>query len=641
MHRVEPVARRSSQAVRPLRPARSLSHATGASPVRIGNQAMQRLWIQAKLTVNQPGDRFEREADRVAEAVMRMPEPLHTGRMGDSRATSVPALQRMCPECEEEQHGSPAPVQRLCSKCGTKETEEESLQAKEVSGRTPEITPTIQAQIDAMRGAGRSLPESERAFFQPRFGHDFANVRIHADARAAESARQVHALAYTAGPDIVFGAGQYAPGTSAGRRLLAHELTHVVQQRSAHATTTIQRACDPPGVGPTPADCIFNRSRTPSATRFLFNVNCDDFAPGEEVRMDAFARAIPPRATIDILGLASLEGPPAFNDSLSCHRAEKGLAVIERSAHSSVTISAVEATGGIPAAHDPEMRAVAVVVTTPSLEHHPKCGPDATDWFVRQVNAATSDPDVPLIKTAMAAADILARFRGTTASVLAEAGAATAVELQEARLFLLGPSLPPPRTGAIVGQMAAGDLSQHPLNMRQVLTDFVTMGTLLAGAALGWRSLVNHNARYDFKGHKDSMHMPHTADCPEPTCPAGEHGTITFCSGTNPENCYESDLPGNLFYALIGRYVGFSELTLQLGSQLAEITDLPRPGRPVITWDTPDDTAAISLGFSLGFALPLPLTETALCAAIGPARSRLASRTGCEDCPTHILPRIR
>jgi len=65
---------------------------------------------------------------------------------------------------------------------------------------------------------------------EPRFGHDFARVRIHADDRAAESARAVDALAYTVGPDVVFGASQYAPATAAGRRMLAHELTHVIQQ---------------------------------------------------------------------------------------------------------------------------------------------------------------------------------------------------------------------------------------------------------------------------------------------------------------------------------------------------------------------------------------------------------------------------
>jgi uncharacterized protein DUF4157 len=78
--------------------------------------------------------------------------------------------------------------------------------------------------------AGQSLDAASRSFFAARFGHDFANVRVHADAQAAESARSVGALAYTVGSHVVFGAGQYAPNTSAGKRLLAHELTHVVQQ---------------------------------------------------------------------------------------------------------------------------------------------------------------------------------------------------------------------------------------------------------------------------------------------------------------------------------------------------------------------------------------------------------------------------
>ena len=87
-----------------------------------------------------------------------------------------------------------------------------------------------------LRRASRSM-RRRGEFFSSRFGHDFANVRVHADAAAAESARSVHALAYTVGSDVVFGAGQYAPGTRAGQQLLAHELAHVVQQtgRSASA----------------------------------------------------------------------------------------------------------------------------------------------------------------------------------------------------------------------------------------------------------------------------------------------------------------------------------------------------------------------------------------------------------------------
>jgi hypothetical protein len=83
---------------------------------------------------------------------------------------------------------------------------------------------------ETLRTPGLPLDPATRAFFEPRFGHDFGRVRIHADARAAESARAVNALAYTAGQDVVFAAGRYAPATLSGRSLLAHELTHVVQQ---------------------------------------------------------------------------------------------------------------------------------------------------------------------------------------------------------------------------------------------------------------------------------------------------------------------------------------------------------------------------------------------------------------------------
>lgn len=83
---------------------------------------------------------------------------------------------------------------------------------------------------DVLSSPGQPLDASTRTFMEPRFGYDFSQVRVHTDKRAAESARAVNALAYTVGRDVVFGEGEYEPGTSMGRRLLAHELTHVVQQ---------------------------------------------------------------------------------------------------------------------------------------------------------------------------------------------------------------------------------------------------------------------------------------------------------------------------------------------------------------------------------------------------------------------------
>src|SRR6266571_3408633 len=82
-------------------------------------------------------------------------------------------------------------------------------------------------------GGGQPLDATTRAFMEPRFGYDFSRVRVHTEARAAESAKAVNALAYTVGSDVVFGAEHYTPGTEEGKRLVAHELTHVIQQQGA------------------------------------------------------------------------------------------------------------------------------------------------------------------------------------------------------------------------------------------------------------------------------------------------------------------------------------------------------------------------------------------------------------------------
>src|SRR5262245_33717628 len=113
-----------------------------------------------------------------------------------------------------------------CDKCRDEGTK---LQRTAMNHTTiPEGLPS--SVHDVLGSSGQPLDVNTRAWLEPRFGHDFSNVRVHTDAQAAESARAVNALAYTVGSNVVFGAGQYAPATERGGRLLAHELTHVVQQ---------------------------------------------------------------------------------------------------------------------------------------------------------------------------------------------------------------------------------------------------------------------------------------------------------------------------------------------------------------------------------------------------------------------------
>ncbi len=125
---------------------------------------------------------------------------------------------RQC-ACGQHTHGS---------ECGQCKKKQMNLQRKSDGGRAADAMPTM--VHDVLRSPGQPLDHATRAFFEPRFGHDFSSVRIHSDAAAAQSARMVNARAYTAGSNIVFESGQYDPVSSTGRSLLAHELTHVVQQ---------------------------------------------------------------------------------------------------------------------------------------------------------------------------------------------------------------------------------------------------------------------------------------------------------------------------------------------------------------------------------------------------------------------------
>jgi len=137
---------------------------------------------------------------------------------------SIGFLQRKCACGQHTIAGSE------CEECHQKKREGTLQRAAVNSAPTNGVPPIVH---DVLNSSGQPLDTGTRAFMEPRFGYDFSRVRVHTDARAAESARSVNALAYTVGRDVVFGTGQYAPNMSEGRRLMAHELTHVVQQQSS------------------------------------------------------------------------------------------------------------------------------------------------------------------------------------------------------------------------------------------------------------------------------------------------------------------------------------------------------------------------------------------------------------------------
>jgi hypothetical protein len=173
----------------------------------------RRLPIQTKLEVGQADDLAEQEADRIADQVMRMPEP------GLPVTASAPRLGPQCAECDQEE--------RLRRK---------STGQLAVVGEVPEIIHEV------LSSPGQPLDAATRAYFEPRFGHDFSHVRIHSYEQAARSAKAIRARAYTAGSNIVFAGSQFSPATSAGRTLLAHELAHVTQQTGARDFDAVRSA---------------------------------------------------------------------------------------------------------------------------------------------------------------------------------------------------------------------------------------------------------------------------------------------------------------------------------------------------------------------------------------------------------------
>lgn len=162
------------------------------SGVRTNGKRIDSLGIQPKLTVSRTGDKYEQEADRLAEEIVRMPET-KAQKSKLSRPTQSTVQRRDC-----------------------------GWSADHV--QAPSIV------SDALHTPGRPLDREMRAFMEPRFGYDFSSIQIHTGARAEDAARSLHARAFTLGRNVVFGAGEYDPQSERGRNLLAHELTHTLQQ---------------------------------------------------------------------------------------------------------------------------------------------------------------------------------------------------------------------------------------------------------------------------------------------------------------------------------------------------------------------------------------------------------------------------
>jgi len=181
----------------------------------IGNRSLYRVFkagiLQPKLKISQPDDIYEQEADRIAH---------HVTSLRDSAIQEKPTRPlKTDPPCRYEglEHNNISdPIMPFSRRTS--------------STLATESTDGIAARIESFKGSGNPLSESVRAYFEPRFGKDLSDVRVHTNTKAAESARAINARAFTIGNNIVFEERQYAPETNDGRQLLAHELTHTIQQ---------------------------------------------------------------------------------------------------------------------------------------------------------------------------------------------------------------------------------------------------------------------------------------------------------------------------------------------------------------------------------------------------------------------------
>ncbi len=183
--------------------------------------------VQAKLAVSKPADPLEKEADRTADTVMRMPA-------GQVPGSATQPVQRA--STEQMQKAPEGQVQTTPAE-----------QVQRTDAGTPPATHVTDSQIRGAAAGGETLGSDVRSFMEPRLGADFSPVRVHADDGAARLSSQLSARAFTYGNHVFFGRDQYQPGSDTGRRLLAHELTHTVQQGASVRRTP---AADGPAQGP-------------------------------------------------------------------------------------------------------------------------------------------------------------------------------------------------------------------------------------------------------------------------------------------------------------------------------------------------------------------------------------------------------
>ena len=192
--------------------------------------------IQTKLIVGEPGDKYEKEADWIANQVNNTNNPLHFG-----ENLKNPPFFNSSPTIQKHTKESAIPSLKQNDLINANQDVHEQIHTSSVLPGETAGTSVSSIVQEVLHSSGRPLDPTIRAYMEPRFGCDFSQVKIHSDSLASEAAHSVKAKAFTVGQNMVFGKDHYAPNTDTGRWLLSHELTHVVQQ-SARTGNALQRA---------------------------------------------------------------------------------------------------------------------------------------------------------------------------------------------------------------------------------------------------------------------------------------------------------------------------------------------------------------------------------------------------------------
>jgi hypothetical protein len=467
--------------------------------------------FQRKAAISEPGDASELEADRVADQVMRMSEPslqrkLKAGNVALSHGTAIAPA------------GMPSIVH------------------------------------DVVRSSGQPLDSETRAFMEPRFGYDFSQVRVHTTDRAEQSARAVNALAYTLGRDVVFGKGSYLPATSAGRRLLAHELTHVVQQSTAVAETSNPMASD-----------ANNNYEPEGESRRISHRSIDrDRAP-----------------VLRRISQSIIMRTPLFSSTLEiCHALLKSRTFTVSEGGLSVTANA--------AWHPvPEWEG----------ENPPDCGSDTYNVSLTRegwiLDTGVADREFecgkPFTRTwgNLPKGDYhLTIWTGNTNPTcclggnisVSQQGASAAENKTDAKK-ICGPDV----TKWLITRIEANAKSEAVAEMKKSNSEDWKGVDL--GAVSTWADLVETGGPWDFK--KDLGDAINLAPCRQ-NC-SGKVYSVTIDG-----QCMTYEAPANIHFGYVGRSAGFSERVLLFGASGAQASE----GRGE-TKDDPRDVQAIKKGFEL------------------------------------------